>query len=172
MALRQCARKAAGVLGLRPASLIAQQQVAQAQSVFLRAYASSEMPVMISGFSASHAATGWPRVAWLIDLVSPAADSSAKYLESHEYAKIDGDIATVGISDHAQVSPSARLQGRKQQVLWSLAAVPSAASGQHAAHQAPVKVMTVSHDCPALPTGPAVLSSNPCCNCGAICSAL
>jgi len=71
MALRQCARKAAGVLGLRPASLIAQQQVAQdAQSVFLRAYAST--------------------------------DSSAKYLESHEYAKIEGDIATVGISDHAQ----------------------------------------------------------------------
>ena len=41
------------------------------------------------------------------DLVPPAADSSAKYLESHEYAKIEGDIATVGISDHAQVRLSA-----------------------------------------------------------------
>lgn len=28
---------------------------------------------------------------------------SAKYAKSHEYAKVDGDVATVGISDFAQV---------------------------------------------------------------------
>lgn len=27
----------------------------------------------------------------------------AKYAKSHEYAKVDGDVATVGISDFAQV---------------------------------------------------------------------
>lgn len=26
-----------------------------------------------------------------------------KYAKSHEWAKVDGDVATVGISDHAQV---------------------------------------------------------------------
>lgn len=28
---------------------------------------------------------------------------SMKYAESHEWAKLDGDIATIGISDHAQM---------------------------------------------------------------------
>jgi hypothetical protein len=28
-----------------------------------------------------------------------------KYAKSHEWAKVDGEIATVGISDHAQVGP-------------------------------------------------------------------
>ena len=27
-----------------------------------------------------------------------------KYAKSHEYAKVDGDVATVGISDFAQVN--------------------------------------------------------------------
>ena len=45
--------------------------------------------------------------------------------------------------------------------LWSLAAVSSAAAGQDAAHQAPMEVMSVSYDCPAPPTRPAVLSSDP-----------
>lgn len=29
-----------------------------------------------------------------------------KYAKSHEWAKADGDVATVGISDHAQVCKS------------------------------------------------------------------
>lgn len=110
MALRHCARKAAGALGLRPASLSPQQQVAQeAQSIFLRAYASSKLPrADYLAFQYSmQPQGGLIDLAWLIDLVPPAADSSAKYLESHEYAKLEGDIATVGISDHAQVSLSA-----------------------------------------------------------------
>lgn len=37
-----------------------------------------------------------------------------KYAKSHEWAKLEGDIATVGISDHAQVCaacPEIRVQG-------------------------------------------------------------
>lgn len=33
-----------------------------------------------------------------------AVIEGAKYAKSHEYVKIDGDVATVGISDFAQVS--------------------------------------------------------------------
>ncbi len=29
-------------------------------------------------------------------------DTKAKYQESHEWARLDGDVVTVGISDHAQ----------------------------------------------------------------------
>ena len=33
-------------------------------------------------------------------------DQEARYLESHEWARMDGDVATIGISDHAQESLS------------------------------------------------------------------
>lgn len=33
----------------------------------------------------------------------PAVEEGYKYAKSHEWAKPDGDVATVGISDHAQV---------------------------------------------------------------------
>jgi len=31
-----------------------------------------------------------------------AIDKNARYLESHEYAKPDGEFMVIGISDHAQ----------------------------------------------------------------------
>jgi glycine cleavage system H lipoate-binding protein len=31
-----------------------------------------------------------------------------KYAKSHEWAKLEGDVATVGISDHAQVGQSSQ----------------------------------------------------------------
>ncbi len=33
-------------------------------------------------------------------------DQEARYLESHEWVRMDGDVATIGISDHAQESLS------------------------------------------------------------------
>ena len=33
-----------------------------------------------------------------------------KYAKSHEWAKVDGDVATVGISDHAQVEGGVQMQ--------------------------------------------------------------
>jgi len=33
-------------------------------------------------------------------------DQEARYLESHEWARMDGDVVTIGISDHAQESLS------------------------------------------------------------------
>ncbi|EIE21589.1 glycine cleavage H-protein [Coccomyxa subellipsoidea C-169] len=35
-------------------------------------------------------------------LIAPAVEEGFKYAKSHEYAKIDGDTATIGISDFAQ----------------------------------------------------------------------
>jgi glycine cleavage system H lipoate-binding protein len=31
-----------------------------------------------------------------------------KYMPSHEWTKVEGDVATVGITDHAQVRPGRR----------------------------------------------------------------
>lgn len=31
-----------------------------------------------------------------------AVDRNARYLESHEYARLEGELAVIGISDHAQ----------------------------------------------------------------------
>lgn len=39
-------------------------------------------------------------------LTLPAVEKGYKYAASHEWAKVDGDVATVGISDHAQVAPA------------------------------------------------------------------
>lgn len=36
--------------------------------------------------------------------ISIAVVQGAKYAKSHEYVKMDGDVATVGISDFAQVN--------------------------------------------------------------------
>lgn len=36
-------------------------------------------------------------------LLEVAVIQGAKYAKSHEYAKVDGDVATIGISDFAQV---------------------------------------------------------------------
>ncbi len=38
-----------------------------------------------------------------------SVESSYKYAKSHEWAKVDGDVATVGISDHAQVGGRSRV---------------------------------------------------------------
>ncbi len=38
----------------------------------------------------------------------PAVEKGYKYAASHEWAKVDGDVATVGISDHAQVRALAK----------------------------------------------------------------
>jgi glycine cleavage system H protein len=35
----------------------------------------------------------------------PAVAEGYNYAKSHEWVKVDGDVATVGISDHAQVLP-------------------------------------------------------------------
>jgi hypothetical protein len=32
----------------------------------------------------------------------PAVEEGLKYAKSHEWAKVDGDVATIGISDFAQ----------------------------------------------------------------------
>ena len=37
------------------------------------------------------------------DLYSCAVIEGLKYAASHEWAKIEGDVATIGITDHAQV---------------------------------------------------------------------
>lgn len=44
---------------------------------------------------------------WLIDAVV----DGLKYQKSHEYVKMDGDVATVGISDFAQVGLLYSLDG-------------------------------------------------------------
>ncbi len=50
-----------------------------------------------------------------------------KYAKSHEWAKIDGDVATVGISDHAQV-PHACKHPTPYRVLLRTSAYHSAAA--------------------------------------------
>ncbi|KAF7842549.1 Glycine cleavage system H protein 2, mitochondrial [Senna tora] len=40
--------------------------------------------------------------AYLLPAVIPAVLKDLKYLESHEWVKVDGNSATVGITDHAQ----------------------------------------------------------------------
>ena len=53
--------------------------------------------------------------------VTPAVEKGLQYQDSHEWAKVDGDTATVGISDFAQV--------RCEHVLGS--SCVNAAAGDH-----------------------------------------
>ena len=42
-------------------------------------------------------------VPWLLIHVFAAVEKGLSYQDSHEWAKVEGDTATVGISDFAQV---------------------------------------------------------------------
>ena len=55
-------------------------------------------PMLAPGNCSSHAA---PHVCMLAAAVS----EDRKYASSHEWAKVDGDVAAIGISDFAQVLP-------------------------------------------------------------------
>lgn len=47
-------------------------------------------------------------------MTSCAVAQGYKYAASHEWAKVEGDVATVGISDHAQVCTQARSRALKE----------------------------------------------------------
>ena len=105
--LARYAKEAVSSLGLRCGATLLPplaDSSATLRSLVVRGYATGERERMISCREAMQAAQGGPK--WLRvweDCVPAAVVDGLKYAKSHEYVKNEGGVATVGISDFAQV---------------------------------------------------------------------
>lgn len=116
MALRQLASRAVRAASQTggPASLAIKSQPASTtlRAVMLRAYSTGEqnkVPKPTKLIDRCGCCVGHHLNCLRKTLQSPyhgndAVPDGIKYAESHEYAKIDGDVATLGITDFAQAS--------------------------------------------------------------------